>query len=116
MLASDVARAMGKPLRTLLTLYPSMYHRKVAPRRAAQCGARPTPPQATSKERGMLQENGITVAPVVTVVRSAEVDALLERRTAANNAFALQPMSTKVRACRGEGAGGCANCPRRGTD
>eukprot|EP00040_Diaphanoeca_grandis_P032030 m.193027 g.193027 ORF g.193027 m.193027 type:complete len:561 (+) comp32490_c0_seq1:84-1766(+) len=77
MLASDVARLLGKPLSQLFSLYPSLSRRK-----------------ASIAERGYLADTNITNTAVVSLVKASEVDELLLRKTSATNPFATVPKAS----------------------
>lgn len=82
MLASEVAKSLGKPLSQLFALYPSLSRRK-----------------ATIKERSILARDDICFNPVVTLIQASQYDALADTfdpslKTMPDNPFAGIPRRT----------------------
>eukprot|EP00041_Stephanoeca_diplocostata_P004652 m.48689 g.48689 ORF g.48689 m.48689 type:complete len:561 (+) comp15266_c0_seq1:80-1762(+) len=74
MLATDVAKLLGKSLTVTKGLYPSLRFRK-----------------ASLKERGYLQHLGYANTAISTIVKALDVEELLARKTSVNNTFSLIP-------------------------
>lgn len=74
MLATDVAKLLGKSVAVTKGLYPSLGFRK-----------------ASLKERGYLQHMGYANTAIATIVKALDVEELLTRKTSVHNAFSLLP-------------------------